>query len=73
MLVIKTTLHPEKEAAIRKQAENAGLPINAYLTPILNAVGDGRLTVGPIWQESKSSEADSERRTAKSKGAVSRD
>lgn len=51
MITIKANLHPDMEAAIRDQAEKAGLPINAYLMPILNAVGAGRLTVGPIWQQ----------------------
>ena len=51
MLVIKTNLPEGTEKEIRRQAKQAGQHINAYLAPILNAVGEGRLTVGLIWRE----------------------
>lgn len=51
MIIIKANLRPDMEAAIRRQAEQARMPINVYLAPILNAVAEGRLTVDLVWQE----------------------
>lgn len=47
MLTIKANLAEATEQAIRSQAAKAGVPINAYLAPFLNAIGNGTLTMVP--------------------------
>ncbi|GGG34189.1 hypothetical protein GCM10011378_08260 [Hymenobacter glacieicola] len=49
MLTIKVNLSPENEAAIRSQAAKAGVPINAYVAPFLNAVADRTLQMVPLF------------------------
>jgi len=53
MLTIKVNLNPENEASIRAQAAKAGLAINAYLAPFLNAVADKSLQLVPQLLEPK--------------------
>lgn len=47
MLTIKANLVEANEDAIRSQAAKAGIPINAYLAPFLNAIATGQLVMVP--------------------------
>lgn len=47
MLTIKANLVEANEDAIRAQAAKAGVPINAYLAPFLNAIATGQLVMVP--------------------------